>query len=253
MAVTTAIDKHDFLGYVAFEQVVPQNREWPVPVLRKFAKLLQGIGLVACVLSALPLGAQQPRASADLDEPTSFPATIQPAPSSAGLQGGSYIHAGWMLGAGNGYILQRPFVDPLTATKFPQNSSPGTIDRMEAAFYCNDTPFVDQVRLPLATLWRGRVKLIGFESDVTTANFVLGLPGQGALHNLSMFGTGFVATHTPPSDQMAGIHMTFSLRGSDTRPEENSGLRGIQYLVRSSRGVFPFFGIHAESAAPRSR
>jgi len=32
------------------------------------------------------------------------------------------------------------------------------------------------------------VKVIGFESDVTTANFVMGLPGQGALHNLSAFG-----------------------------------------------------------------
>ena len=129
------------------------------------------------------------------------------------------------------------------------NSSPNTIQRMEAAFHCNDTPFVDQVRFPLATLWRGRVKLVGFESDVTTANFVLGLPGQGSLHNLSAFGNAFLATHTPPSDQLAGIHMTFSWRGNEVEPGDSSGLRGVEYLVRASRSFLPFLNARPEVLA----
>ncbi len=114
------------------------------------------------------------------------------------------------------------FSRPLESSPLARNpsweNSVSMIGRMEAAFYCNDTPFIDQVRLPLATLWGGRIKLIGFESDVTTANFVLGLPGGGTLHSLSMFGSGHLATWTPPSDQLAGINMVFTLRGSDAEP-----------------------------------
>lgn len=147
----------------------------------------------------------------------------------------------WMPPSAQSYSSLRPRSDSITFEKPLWTSSPGTIQRMESAFYCNDTPFVDQVRLPLATLWHGRVKLVGFESDVTTANFVMGLPGQGALHNLSAFGgNGFLAVHTPPSDQLAGINMIFSWHGTETESGESSGLHGIEHLVHASRGFLPF-------------
>jgi hypothetical protein len=136
-------------------------------------------------------------------------------------------------------FLRGSFNRPVNAV-FPsrplQFSSGGMIERMEAAFYCNDTPFIDQVRLPMAALWGGRVKLVGFESDVTTANFVLGLPGAGLLTSLSMTGSGHLAMRTPPSDQLVGVHMTFNLHGTEVEPLDNSGLHGMQYLVRASRG-----------------
>lgn len=122
-----------------------------------------------------------------------------------------------------------------------QFGSAGMIQRMEAAFYCNDTPFIDQVRLPMAALWGGRVKLVGFESDVTTANFVLGLPGAGLLTSLSMTGSGHLAMRTPPSDQLVGVHMTFNLHGSEVEPLDNGGLHGMQYLVRASRSFLQSF------------
>jgi len=109
------------------------------------------------------------------------------------------------------------------------------IEKMEAAFSCNDTPFIDQVRLPVAALWRGRVRLTGFESDVTTANFVFGLPGAGTLRSLSLTGSGHLAMHTPPSDQLIGMHLTFYMDGGVSGAQDNSGLRGMQYLVRSGR------------------
>ena len=160
----------------------------------------------------------------------------------------------WMPAGPQSYISSRPRSDSYTFERPLWTSSPGTIQRMESAFYCNDTPFVDQVRLPLATLWHGRVKLVGFESDVTTANFVMGLPGQGALHNLSAFGgNGFLAVHTPPSDQLAGINMIFSWHGAETESGESSGLHGIEHLVRASRGFLPFLNGRSESSSAALR
>ena len=138
----------------------------------------------------------------------------------------------------HGYSFNRPASNSISTPKPLQFGSAGVIERMEAAFYCNDTPFIDQVRLPVAALWGGRVKLVGFESDVTTANFVLGLPGAGLLTSLSMTGSGHLATRTPPSDQLVGVHMTFNLHGSDVEPLDNSGLHGMQFLVRAGRGFF---------------
>jgi hypothetical protein len=128
--------------------------------------------------------------------------------------------------------VAKPFTKPVAT------NNPTTIDRMEAAFSCNDTPFVDQVRFPLASLWRGRLKVVGIESDVTTANFVLGLPGGGTLPSLGMFSSGHLVTHTPPSLQLTGIHLMFDLRGSEIAATDNSGLHGLQYVMRAARGFF---------------
>ena len=124
----------------------------------------------------------------------------------------------------------KPFAKPVAANNLT------TIDRMEAAFSCNDTAFVDQVRFPLASLWRGRLKVVAIESDVTTANFVLGLPGGGTLPSLGMFSSGHLATHTPPSLQLTGIHLMFDVRGREIASTDNSGLHGLQYMIRASRG-----------------
>jgi hypothetical protein len=141
-----------------------------------------------------------------------------------------------------GFSFLRPPAVSSSFLKPLKTNNLSTIGRMEAAFYCNDTPFIDQVRLPLATLWGGRLKLVGFESDVTTANFVLGLPGGGTLPNLSMMGSGHLAMHTPPSDQLTGIHLTINLRGSGVEGVDNSGLHGLQYVVRAGRGFLQSVG-----------
>ena len=200
-----------------------------MPGLGTSVRMLLRLTVLSCSIVFLPLFAQEQTA-------------IQP--------GVREFHSGLMSAGSQSYISQRPRSDLFTLEKPLWTSSPGTIQRMESAFYCNDTPFVDQVRLPLATLWHGHVKLIGFESDVTTANFVMGLPGQGALHNLSAFGgNGFLAVHTPPSDQLAGINMTFSWRGTHTDPGESSGLHGIEHLVRASRNFLPFFTSRPDSSS----
>ena len=230
------MDKRDALRYLP-RVLLPRGSRDLVLMRSIVVKLLPGLALLFG-LQALPLFAQQP--AADLTDRLVLP------------QNNYDLRSYWMPRMLAGYNAH----SPAQGGSFQQSSwssSTNTIQRMEAAFYCNDTPFVDQVRFPLATLWRGHVKLIGFESDVTTANFVLGLPGQGALHNLSAFGNAFLATHTPPSDQLAGIHMIFSWRANEVEPGDSSGLRGVEFLVRASRGFLPFFNSRSDSGSAAAR
>jgi hypothetical protein len=217
-------------------------------------RLLLRLALFSCSIVLLPLCAQDLSGNSDrkpfrqtidwLQEPAQFIRT----PDSHDFR------TDWMPAGTQSYISSHPRSGSITFEKPLWTSSPGTIQRMESAFYCNDTPFVDQVRLPLATLWHGRVRLVGFESDVTTANFVMGLPGQGALHNLSAFGgNGFLAVHTPPSDQLAGINMIFSWHGTETEFGESSGLHGIEHLVHASRGFLPFLSGRSDSSSAALR
>jgi hypothetical protein len=210
--------------------------------------MLLRLTALSCLIILLPLCAQESTTVQDLNQSYSLTNTVRGQADFSMMSGAHEFHTDLMPAANQGYTWPRPRTDSFSFDKSLWTSSPNTIQRMESAFYCNDTPFVDQVRLPLATFWHGRVKLIGFESDVTTANFVMGLPGQGALHNLSAFGgNGFLAVHTPPSDQLAGIHMTFSWHGTEVESGESSGLHGIQYLVHAGRGFFPFLSARSDS------
>lgn len=217
-------------------------------------RLLLRLAAFSCSMALLPLCAQELSGNSDqkplrqtidwLQEPAQF----------IRMPDQHIFRTDWMQASTKSYYSLRSRSDAVSFEKPLWNSSPGTIQRMESAFYCNDTPFVDQVRLPLASLWHGRVKLVGFESDVTTANFVMGLPGQGALHNLSAFGgNGFLAVHTPPSDQLAGINMIFSWHGTQTESFDSSGLHGVEHLVHASRGFLPFRGGRSDSSSAALR
>ena len=221
-----------------------------MPGLGISVRMLLRLTVLSCSIVFLPLFAQEQPAIQDQKHFYSFGNSIQKPPEFWMIPGARGFHTDLMPAGLQSYTTQRPRTDFFTLEKPLWTSSPNTIQRMESAFYCNDTPFVDQVRLPLATFWHGRVKLTGFESDVTTANFVMGLPGQGALHNLSAFGgNGFLAVHTPPSDQLAGIHMTFSWHATEAESGESSGLRGIEHLVRASRSFLPFIAARSDSSS----
>jgi len=225
-----------------------------VPGFGISVKLLLSLGALSCSIVFLPLYAQELTGNQDQKQSQPHTGWVRE-PSAFSLMPGVHDSRISLMPSGaQSYISPRPSTDSASFERTPWTSYPGTIQRMESAFYCNDTPFVDQVRLPLATFWRGRVKLVGFESDVTTANFVMGLPGQGALHNLSAFGgNGFLAVHTPPSDQLAGIHMTFSWHGNEVESGESSGLHGIEHLVHASRGFLPFFSGRSDSSSAALR
>lgn len=204
-------------------------------VLRRSPVYLAVLGLILGATLVVPAAAQQSATPAFFVETPKLSATWPAfdsgtaAASQFNLDTPVFLH---------GLSFTRPADASIFFTKPIQTNNPTTIDRMEAAFYCNDTPFVDQVRFPLASLWRGRLKLVGFESDVTTANFVLGLPGGGTLRSMGMFSSGHLVMHTPPSDQLTGVHLTLNLRGSEVNNLDNSGLHGLQYVMRASRDFF---------------
>jgi hypothetical protein len=225
-----------------------------VPRIGISVRLLLRLAALSCSVSVLPLCAQQLTGDQGQKKLHLHTDSVPEQADFSLVSGARDLHVDLMPGGAQRYISLRSRSDSATFEKPLWASSPGTIQRMESAFYCNDTPFVDQVRLPLATFWRGRVKLVGFESDVTTANFVMGLPGQGALHNLSAFGgNGFLAVHTPPSDQLAGINMTFSWHGNEVESSESSGLHGLEHLVHASRGFLPIFSGRPDSSSAALR
>jgi len=245
----SSLDTRAAFGYVS-HKLRQGSLRCAVPSLGIRFKVLLALGLFLAALPSVPLLAQQPASKTTKQDSlyalAEAGSNLESIPAYLDLRSATI---NWMPENATSYTAPRVHLESSPFDRTAWNSTPRTIQRMESAFSCNDTPFVDQVRLPLATFWRGRVKLTGFESDVTTANFVLGLPGQGALHSLSAFGNAFIATHTPPSDQLAGIHMTFSWRPAGTESSENSGRRGIEYLVRASRSALPFLGPRSEAAA----
>jgi hypothetical protein len=221
-----------------------------VPGIGISVRLLFRLAAFSCSIALLPLCAQELSGNPDQKPLRQTVDWLQEPAQFIRMPDSHDFRIDWMPASTQSYNFLRPRSDSITFEKPFWTSSPGTIQRMESAFYCNDTPFVDQVRLPLAALWHGRVKLVGFESDVTTANFVMGLPGQGTLHNLSAFGgNGFLAVHTPPSDQLAGINMIFSWHGTESESGDSSGLHGIEHLVHAGRGFLSFRNVRSESSA----
>jgi hypothetical protein len=245
-----AVDTRKTLRYLPFSKVFLRIQEKRVRGIGISVRPLLRLAALSCSIVFLPLCAQELKENHDQKQLRSQTSAERERVNFSLMPGAHDFRIDLMPGGVQSYISLRPRSDSITFEKPIWNSSPGTIQRMESAFYCNDTPFVDQVRLPLATLWHGRVRLVGFESDVTTANFVMGLPGQGALANLSAFGgNGFLAVHTPPSDQLAGIHMTFSWHGNEAESSESSGLHGIEHLIHASRGFLPFFSGRSDSSS----
>src|SRR5258708_8839115 len=228
-------------------------QEERVPRIGISVRLLLSLAALSCSIVLLPFCAQRSSAQESAEnqsqkQPPSHTDRVPYLAAFALVPSARDFHLDLMLASEQSYSSIRAPSDFAGLDNPSRTSSPRAIQRRESAFSCNDTPFVDQVRLPLAAFWHGRVKLVGFESDVTTANFVMGLPGQGALHNLSAFGgNGFLAVHTPPSDQLAGIHLTISLHAGEVESGDSSRLHGIDRLVHASPRFFPIFsgGYHA--------
>jgi hypothetical protein len=79
------------------------------------------------------------------------------------------------------------------------------------------------------------------ESNGTTADFVLGLLGAETVPGLSLAVSGHLATRTPPSDQLVGMHLALQLHEGEVGAQDHSGLQGMQRLMRASRDPFQTF------------
>ena len=184
-------------------------------------------------LFCLPTRAQ----TAELTPTVDKPAAREPKNASSFLLDATFskLHFSAMLTPANPNFFMRSAANLRLTTGATFSPEYGFIDRMEAAFICLDTPFAEQVRLPVASLWHGRLKLDIVTTNLTTADFVWGLPGAGSLHNLNANGSGFLAVRTPKSDQVSGMHVTFHPHGSETQPQDDSLIHGLAHALRAGR------------------
>jgi len=136
------------------------------------------------------------------------------------------------------WMLPRAGQNVLAAIPLPAPASPRVIRRMQASFQSLDTPFLSVVRLPLASIWRGRIKVDGFESDLPTDYILWGLPGAGTLQGLRWEGGGHIGVIVPESDDSYGLHLTLHLHAGAVEAGDNCAWHGMQQVVRAGRYFF---------------
>ena len=86
------------------------------------------------------------------------------------------------------------------------------------------TPCTQQVRVPLGSLFRGRVRLGGFNAVTPMEHIQRGLPGGGSLDAWSPVPMGHAGMILPKDDNQYGLCLTFHLaRGAGEAPGAQKG------------------------------
>lgn len=122
------------------------------------------------------------------------------------------------------------FVSPLSRyAHFNHNAT------LESSVDTVDTPFAERVRMPVAVLGGGRMKLGGFYSYGQTENVLLGLPGSGALPAWSASRQNHPGVLVPFADESYGLSLTLGLR-RDSDPDHRPQLLRCLGWVMHVRG-----------------
>jgi hypothetical protein len=162
----------------------------------------------------------------------------QPSRSTPGMPIAAGSAAAPSLNSSSRWMLPRAGQTILSAIPLFAPASARVISRMQASIQSLDTPFLSVVRLPLASLWRGRIKVDGFESDLPTDYILWGLPGAGTVQGLSWSGGGHMGVIVPASDDSYGLHLTLHLHASAVEAGDNCTWHGMQQVVRAGRYFF---------------
>lgn len=93
------------------------------------------------------------------------------------------------------------------------------------------TPFTQQVRLPLGSLFRGRVRLGGFNAVTPMEHIQRGLPGGGSMDAWSPVPMGHGGMILPKDDNQYGFVLTFHRARS---VEEDPGMQRAGLVTRLS-------------------
>jgi len=88
------------------------------------------------------------------------------------------------------------------------------------------TPFLQQVRMPLGSLFGGRINLGGFNAVAPTESIQHGLPGGGSLDAWSGASMGRAGMILPKDDNRYGLSLTFYYAGNGENVR-NAKLNGI--------------------------
>jgi len=164
--------------------------------------------------------------------------TPQPSRSTPGMP----VAAGGMtapsLDSSSREMLPRAGQNVLSAIPLSAPVSLRLISRMQTSFRSLDTPFLSAVHLPLASFWRGRIRVDGFESDLPTDNILWGLPWSGAAQGPSWNGGERMGVIVPAADESYGLHLTLHFHSGAVEAGDNCAWHGMQQAVRAGRYLF---------------
>lgn len=169
------------------------------PALR--AKLLVvSAFIILAVAFAIPAGAQNQFHSTQLQATSSGPLvsvldTAMPPPTVPHM---SLVAAGPLLTA-----------DRTEETR-------GSEGPLSGAVRISQTPFVQQISMPLARIWGGHVQVKGFASFDSMENLLWGLPASGNLPARSVTTQSHVGVWAPSQEQSFGLTLTLHRGGQGT-------------------------------------
>lgn len=135
----------------------------------------------------------------------------------------------------------RPFVAETKSLGMPAPRTPLTVSpsiaadqnmvvRMTASFDEVRTPFLKQVRVPLISIWSGRVQLTGFQSVTPMANLVWGLPPKASASGGSLVQQCHPGIRIPSNDRSYGL----SLRLRFSKQEAGRASNGLWNATRQA-------------------
>jgi hypothetical protein len=96
----------------------------------------------------------------------------------------------------------------------------------------SETPFGQQYRMPIGSLFGGRIRLGGFGAVTPMENILRGLPGSGSFLALSLSPMGNAGLKTPRENISYGLSLTLRRAGN---AQGTLGVRSVWCLNRLLR------------------
>jgi hypothetical protein len=107
---------------------------------------------------------------------------------------------------------------------------------VDSSYDLTETPFVQEVHVPMVSLAGGRLELAGYYRMLSAENFQMGLPGGGTLDAWSVSAQSHAAVRAPRMDQGAGFSVALRLHGAGLRDVHCHGYQTVNHAIAFIRG-----------------
>jgi hypothetical protein len=124
-------------------------------------------------------------------------------------------------------------IDRISDRTFDRSSQTSWVD---SSYELTETPFVQEVHVPVLLLGGGRLELGGYYRMLSAENFQMGLPGGGTLDAWSVGLQSHLAVLAPRMDQGAGFSVRVRLHGSGLREMHCHGYQTVNHAIAFIRG-----------------
>jgi hypothetical protein len=107
---------------------------------------------------------------------------------------------------------------------------------VDSSYYLTETPFAQEVHVPMISLAGGRLELSGYYRMLSAENFQMGLPGGGTLDAWSVALQAHAAVLAPKMDVGAGFSVALRLHGLGLREMHCHGYQTVNHAIAFIRG-----------------